>query len=363
MTSNGKGPWDEDNNDSQPDSIWTKPRKKKSTPDDFLDDLSGFAKTIFGGGGSGPSFGSKKPKALLILIPVGLIALWAMKGLYRVEEGQLAVVQRFGEMVRITSPGLQFYIPPIETVTLVQAASINRIDGGTKQDNRTESSADSEQSLVLTGDENMVHTNYTVLWKIKDVSEFLFIARDPLSTIKAAAESTLREIIGQTQARLVLTEGRDAIAAKAQDLLQRIMDEYKIGVQIISFQLKKVEAPAQVIQAFNDVQASLIDADRTKNEAEAYTNDILPRARGEAEQILQQAEAYKAQIVTIAEGEAIRYKAAFAAYSQNPQIAQKRAYFETMETLLTKVNKIVIDPKLHSITPYLPLNELNKAKK
>ncbi|MBI1954023.1 MAG: FtsH protease activity modulator HflK, partial [Proteobacteria bacterium] len=356
-------PWDDD--PSEDKNIWTKRQRSQQSRknmDNLIDDLLKRLKEIMSGGGGG---GDKQPfKKLRMGFILGLaVALtfvfWVFNCFYRVDEGQVGVVLRFGEMVHISGPGLQFRISPIETVALVQVASVNRIDGGIKQEGKNDTT---EQTLILTGDENMVHTNYTVLWKIKDVSEFLFTARHPEMTIQAAAESCIREVIGQTQARLALTEGRDAIAAKAQELLQKIMNDYKIGVQIISLQLRKVEAPLKVIEAFNDVQASLIDADRSKNEAEAYRNDILPRARGEAEKIIQEAEAYRQQMIYLAQGEAARFNQVYQAYLTNPYVTQRRYYFEAMQQVLAHSHKILVDGKIgKDIVSYLPLNELTKS--
>lgn len=357
---NEKGPWD--NDPSEDKNIWTKRQRSQQgrrNMDNLVDDLLKRLKEIMPGGGDRKPF-KKLGMGLIVGVAFALtLVFWVFSCFYRVDEGQVGVILRFGEMVHISGPGLQFRLAPIETVTLVQVASVNRIDGGIKQEGKNDTT---EQTLILTGDENMVHTNYTVLWKIKDVSEFLFTARYPEMTIQAAAESCIREVIGQTQARLALTEGRDAIAAKAQELLQKIMNDYKIGVQIISLQLRKVEAPLKVIEAFNDVQASLIDADRLKNEAEAYRNDILPRARGEAEKITQEAEAYRQQMIYLSQGEAARFNKVYQAYLTNPYVTQRRYYFEAMQQVLAHSHKILVDGKIgKDIVSYLPLNELAKS--
>jgi membrane protease subunit HflK len=209
----------------------------------------------------------------------------------------------------------------------------------------------------------MVYTNYTVLWKIRDLGEFLFAAREPESTIRVAAESAMREVLGQTTARLALTDGRGTIGTKSQELLQKILDSYKLGVQIVSVQLQRVEPPAQVIQAFNDMQASLVDGDRLKNEAEAYHSDILPRARGEAEKILQDSEAYRQEIVSQAEGEAARFNAIYASYRLNPKVTSTRLYFDTLQKVLKKNSKTIVDGKVGSgVMPYLNLQNGKKTQ-
>jgi len=321
-----------------------------------------------GGGGSGNSGGERPSPAFskfgVILLCLAGLLVWLSTGIYNVQEngGEVAVVLRFGKMVRIAQPGLHYRLPsPIETEIRVKIAVLNKIDGGLREDASKSSEEAIEQTLILTGDENMVLTNYTVLWKIKDVADYLFTMRDPEGTIKVAAESAIREILGQTTARLALTVGRESIGTQAQELLQKILDLYKIGVQIVSVQLQRVEPPAQVIQAFNDMQASLVDADRLRNEAEAYRNDILPRARGEAEKILQDAEAYKQRIVAEAEGEAARFSSVLAAYNLHPVVAQKRFYLDTMQKVLKNAQKTIVDGKAgQGIVPYYNLQNDKK---
>lgn len=316
--------------------------KKEDLIEDFL---SVFLKRNNKKSGGKPPVNS--PLTLfLILGSFGL--LWLFSGFYRVQEGEVAVVMRFGEMVRTTGAGWNYHFPsPIENVIIKEISAVNKID----------SNKDSgEQSLILTGDENMVSTNYTVFWKIKDIAEFLFTARNPEATIRVASESALREVFGQTTARLALTEGREDISSKTQELLQKIMDQYKMGVQIINVQLQRVEPPAQVIETFNDMQASLVDADRLRNEAEAYRNDILPRARGEASKIIADAEAYKGQVVSIAEGEAKRFSDIEKVAMTNKEVSTTKIYLEKVEKILKNAKKIIVDEKAgQGIVPYYNL--------
>ncbi|RZI46404.1 FtsH protease activity modulator HflK [Candidatus Finniella inopinata] len=299
---------------------------------------------------------------LIVVAFLVLVGFWLSSGFYRVQEGELAVVLRFGEVARISQPGLRYRLPsPIEVELIRNVAVLNKIDGGLKGDTGRSSTDAQEQNLILTGDENMVHTNYTVLWKIKDISEFLFTMRDPEGTIRVAAESSIREVLGQTTARLALTEGRETIGSKSQDLLQKILDIYKAGVQIVSVQLQRVEPPIQVVQAFNDMQASLVDADRLRNEAEAYRNDKLPRARGRATEILRAAEGYQQQIVAQARGEVSRFNAIASAYRLNPEITMRRYYLETMQKVLSRANKTIVGSgvaggKGTGLVPYINLH-------
>ncbi len=321
--------------------------------------------TFGGGGGGGRGNGPKSPmgsgmpgKGLIIGGTAVIAALWLSTGFFRVQENELAVVMRFGKMQRVVSAGLQYRLPyPFESV-MIQNATVNVISGTTKQ----EKGADSDPSLILTGDENMVHCNYSVRWKIKDVTDFLFMARNPDTTIKAAADSVTREIVGQANAKSVLTEKRDEIEAQAQALLQKLMDQYKLGVEIVAFQLMDVAPPREVVDSYNDVQASLVDAEQDINKAESYRNDILPRARGAAIQIIQDSEAYRDSKIAEGEGEAARFKQVYDAYAKNKSIAVIRYYLDTMQKVLSQTNKIIFDPKVsQGVLPYLPINDMKKT--
>lgn len=331
--------------------------------DDIIDNIQDRIRKVMSGGGSGGrNFKGTSPKGnwgIVTLLAVGAAVAWLGTGLYRVQEGEVGVVLRFGEMVRTSLPGLQYHLPtPFESVIVQKVAVLNTIDGGMK----TEKNGDSaEATLILTGDENMVHTNYTILWKIKDVSEYLFTTRNPDETIRAAAESVVREVIGQTPARMALTEGRGKIEVRAQEILQKLLDQYKMGIQIVSIQLQNVAPPRQVVDAFNDLQASLVNADQSRNEAEAYRNEIIPRAEGQAAQIANEAAAYRQRKIAEAKGQAFRFTQVLQAYEKYPNITRKRYYLETMRNVLSKTSKIIVDAKVigkGGILPYLPLNEL-----
>ncbi|MBM3468604.1 MAG: FtsH protease activity modulator HflK [Alphaproteobacteria bacterium] len=329
--------------------------------DDFIDVMQErIRKIISGGGSSGRNFNGGSPRgswSTAVFLTIGAVILWLGTGLYRVQEGEVGVVLRFGEMVRTSLPGLQYHLPaPFETVIVQKLDAVNTIESAL-QNERSGDSGDA--TLILTGDENMVHTNYTILWKIKDVSEYLFTTRNPEATIRVAAESVVREVIGQTTARLALTEGRGQIETRSQEILQKLLDQYKMGIQIISIQLQNVAPPHQVVDAFNDLQASLVNADQSRNEAEAYRNEVIPRAEGQAARIVNEAEAYSQRIIAEAEGEAARFIQVLSAYEQNAHITVKRYYLETMREVLMNTTKIILDEKTgKGMLPYLPLNEL-----
>lgn len=348
-------PWGPRKGGDEPQSIWEK--KRKSSNDDLVGEMQEKLKKMMGGGGG--DFPKPQGIGLIALVIVVIVGFWLATGLFRVQEGEVGVVMRFGRMTRIVGPGLQYHIPaPIETVIVQKVAAVNRIDGGLEGDAKN---GDSDGGLTLTSDENMVIISYSIQWRIKDVAEYLFTARDPDGLIKVAGESSIREIMGQTAARQALTAGREEISAKAHELLQKILDSYKLGVQIVSFQLRRVEAPKQVIESFNDVQASLVDADRLEKEAESYSNQIVPVARGNAERILQESQAYAKEVVARAEGEASRFNQVHAAYQKNPRVVSSRLYLDAMQNVLKKGNKVLLDGKgARDLVPYLPVNELRK---
>ena len=220
-----------------------------------------------------------------------------------------------------------------------------------------------EESLMLTGDENIVNIDFSVFWVIKDAGNFLFKIQDPEGTVKAAAETAMREVIARSDIQPILTEGRSLIEADTQEIIQKILDEYTSGIQITQVQTQKADPPDQVIDAFRDVQAARADMERSKNEAEAYANDVIPRARGEAAKILQAAEAYKKEVVAKAEGEASRFLAIFNEYKNAKEVTQERMYLETMEKVLADIDKVIIEKNAGSgVVPYLPLPELKKTQ-
>ncbi len=294
-----------------------------------------------------------------------LVIVWALSGLYRVLPDEQGVVLRFGKFVSTTQPGLNYHIPyPVESVLTPKVTKVNRIDVGFRaasDSGRTSGVGDvPEESLMLTGDENIVNIDFSVFWVIKDAGNFLFRIQSPVETVKAASETAMREVIAKSQLQPILTKGRSTIEIEVQEIIQSILDEYESGIQITQVQTQKADPPDQVIDAFRDVQAARADMERSKNEAEAYANDVIPRARGDAAKILQEAEAYKKQVVAAAEGEASRFVAIYNEYAKAKQVTQERMYLETMEKVLADIDKVIIDRKAGGVVPYLPLPELSK---
>ncbi len=299
-----------------------------------------------------------------------LIIIWALTGLYRVLPDEQGVVLRFGKFVSTTQPGLNYHIPyPIENVFTPKVTKVNRMDIGFRSGSDTGFSTGGgvadvpEESLMLTGDENIVNIDFSVFWVIKDAGKFLFKIQDPQGTVKAASETAMREVIAKSKIQPILTEGRSKIEIETQEIIQNILDEYESGIQITQVQTQKSDPPDQVIDAFRDVQAARADMERSKNEAEAYRNDVIPRSRGEAAKILQAAEAYKKEVVAKAEGEASRFISIHNEYAQAKEVTQERMYLETMEKVMADIDKVIIDKNAGSgVVPYLPLPELKKKK-
>jgi modulator of FtsH protease HflK len=306
----------------------------------------------------------------LALIFLGAIALWGFSGFFRVEPDEVGVVLRFGKAVREVQPGLNYHLPyPIETVLTPKALRVNKIDIGMRvvDDIRRGGTIVRdvpEESLMLTGDENIVDVDFSVLWKVKPtgVGEFLFNIQNPEGTVKAVAESAMREVIGRSEIQPILTGARQTIETAVQDLMQKTLDHYGAGVVVQQVQLQKVDPPAQVIDAFRDVQAARADLERAVNESQTYANRVVPEARGRVAQITQAAEAYKSQTVAEATGQTSRFLNIYEQYKKAPAVTRERMYLETMERVLGGTDKIILDSRGggSGVVPYLPLNELTR---
>jgi membrane protease subunit HflK len=342
----GGGPW------GGGQSPWGRPQGPKV--EDIIKRSQDKLRGVLPGG-----FGSRPG---LIIIGVIAVALWGLSGFYQVQPDELGVVLRFGGVNRIAPPGLRYHIPaPVESVERPKVTRVNRVEVGFRLGDSGRTAQDlPRESLMLTGDENIVDINFTVFWVIKDAKKYLFNIRDPDSTVKAAAESAMREVIGHTEIASALAEGRAKIEIDTQKLLQEILDYYGSGIDITQLQLQKVDPPPPVIEAFRDVQSAKIDFTRFQNEADAYQNDVVPQAQGEAARIVQEAEAYKAQIVNQSQGDAQRFISVYNAYAKAPDVTTRRLYIDTMQTILKNANKIILDRAASSsgVLPYLPLPQI-----
>jgi membrane protease subunit HflK len=308
----------------------------------------------------------------LVLILLAGVVFWGLSGFFRVQPDELGVVMRFGKYTRDARPGLNYHLPyPVETVLLPKITRVNRIDIGMRlvEDLRRGSTVRDvpEESLMLTGDENIVDVDFSVFWMIKPsgAADYLFNIQMPEGTVKAVAESAMREIVGRSDIQPILTGARQNIETRVQELMQKTLDSYGAGIQVTQVQLQKVDPPTQVIDSFRDVQAARADLERAQNEAQTYANRVVPEARGRAAQISQSAEAYREQTVAEARGQTARFLSVYEEYKKAPEVTRQRMYLETMERLLGSNQTIILDSggaNGGGVVPFLPLDQLMRPQ-
>lgn len=303
-------------------------------------------------------------RGVIAIVVLGAF-FWLMSGLYRVQPGERGIELMFGQYINTTQPGLNFWFPwPIGSVARPNVEKTNQINIGFRTlgaSGHTDNIRDvSEESLMLTGDQNIIDIDFVVQWRIKNARDFLFNIRDPELTIKLAAESAIREIVGQAPLEEVLATKRTEVEVRTRDLLQRIMDDYHAGVFVAEVKMQKVDPPQKVIDAFNDVQRARQDKERQQNEAEAYRNDIVPKAKGEASRLQEDAAAYREQLIKEADGEAKRFVSVYEAYLTGKDVTLRRLYLERMQKVYGESEKVIIDKESGGVVPYLPLPELKK---
>lgn len=303
-------------------------------------------------------------KRIVSLLLMGVALIWAASGIYMVKADELGVVTQFGKFDRTAPPGIHYHLPfPIEAVRTPQVTSVNRVEVGFTSGfgARGQERSVPEEALMLTGDENIVDIHFEVQWKIDKAPDYLFNVRDPEQTVKAVAESAMREVIGKVEIMSVISEGagRSQAEQNTKAMMQSMLDSYKSGIEVVAINMLKADPPSEVIESFRDVQSAQADQETERNKAEAYRNDILPRARGQAEQMIQEAEAYKQEVVARASGEASRFAAVFEEYKSSPAVVRNRMYLEAMENIYSGMNKVIIDDKAgNGVLPFLPLNNL-----
>jgi membrane protease subunit HflK len=334
----------------------------------------------FGGGGGGgrPSGRPRLPQSGgrgLILLALVAVIVWLATGFYRVQPDEQGVVLRFGAFDRTALPGLNYHIPwPVETAVTPSVTRINRVEIGFRQGAQSDtqglrmtsrglvdtgSAPDMTipaESLMLTGDENIIDIDFAVFWRIRDAGDYLFNTRHPDQTVKAIAESLMRETIGRTPIQPALTEARARIEQDVLTGMQKVLDNYHSGIEVTQVQLQKVDPPADVIESFRDVQRANTDADRARNEAEAYRNDIVPRARGDAARLVAEADGARQASIAEAKGQAQRFLSVYAAYSAAKDVTLRRLYIETMQQIVTHTPTIVVDENIRGLLPLLNLN-------
>ncbi len=371
-----------------PNNPWDKPKAKDSNPwGDNKGSNRGPSGSSGGSGGPGNNgpdlsdwFGGFKqqlpkkgdsfsggPNIFLIILVI--IGAWLLSGVYRVLPEEHGVVQRFGAYQKtVTEQGLHYHLPaPIETVKKPNVTFERRIEIGYRDPTAGRGGASNiidrpDESLMLTGDANIVDIDFVVQWKVGSAKDFLFNIRDPEGTIKKVAESAMREVIGQNRLQEIITERRADVASRVRSIMQDILNEYGAGVSITQVLIQDASVPQPVMGAFEDVIRADQDAETMKNQALQYRNDIVPRARGEAIKMIKDSEAYRERVVNEAEGGAARFTKVYESYKEAKDVTRKRLYLETLEEIFETSNKVVLDPGAsgQNVLPYLPLDSLKK---
>lgn len=328
-----------------------RPNQGPNDLDEALRNLQRKLSGIFGGGGSGGSNDGGNAAmrgfgfATVVLV---LLAVWSVTGMYQVDAAERAVVTRFGKFVRTADPGFNFHLPwPIEARTLVNVEAFESF---------------SDQTRMLTSDENLVDINIAVQYRRADPVAFVFNVKEPESTLGEVSESAIREVVGRSTLDFVLEAGRQEITAQTKELIQRTLDSYKTGIEVTSVNLQGVSVPDQVQASQRDAIKAREDKERLGLEAQAYANDILPKAKGSASRQTEDANAYKARLVADAEGEAARFSKLLDSYEKAPGVTRQRLYYETMEEVLGNTNKVLVDTKGTGNMLYLPLDKLTEQR-
>ena len=332
-----------------------KGRKQDGPPDldEVFKKLNEKVTSLFGGKGGKSGGGSAQGGAKGFgFIAAVVLVLWGFSGIYIVDEGREGVVLRFGGFDRITSPGPHWYPRFIETVEIVDVERVRSVNiGGT-----------THESLMLTKDENIVDIQFAVQYKVSNAKDYIFNVRDPDTTLRQVTETAMREIVGKNGMDFVIKDGRVQVANETKDLMQKILNVYKTGLVITNLNMQNAQPPEQVQHAFNDAIKAREDKERLVNEAEAYSNDILPRARGKAARMGQEAAAYRDEIIAKANGETNRFIKILTEYKKAPTVTRERLYLETMESVLGSSNKVMIDVKKGNNLMYLPLDRLGSRQ-
>jgi len=357
MASNDPG-WGGKKNDGPPDL------------DEIMRDLTRRLNALFGQGNKGPSQPSQPPSSQQNAIGGGLVAaiiavVWLASGFYIVEQGKRGVVLRFGKYVETTMPGPRWRLPfPIESVDVVNLEQVRTLEIGYRGRGEVGPGRARElkESLMLTDDENIIDLQFAVQFNLKSPEDYLFNNRDTEDAVRSAAETAIREIVGKSRMDFVLYEGRAEVAIRVKKLMQDILDRYKSGVNIVSVTMQNAQPPEQVQAAFDDAVKAGQDLERQKNEGQAYANDIIPKARGNAARLMEEASGYKQRVINEALGNASRFSQILAQYEKAPQVTRQRLYLETQEQILANTSKVVVDQKSGSGSMlYLPLDKLINA--
>ena len=352
MASNDPG-WGGKKNDGPPDL------------DEIMRDLTRRLNALFGKGGprsSGPSEPQTQNPIAMGMIVALIAVIWLATGFYIVDQGKRGVVLRFGKHVETTMPGPRWHMPyPVESVDVVNLEQVRTIEIGYRShgEGGPGRTRELKEALMLTDDENIIDLQFAVQFDLKNPEDFLFNNRDPEDAVRGTAETAIREIVGKSRMDFVLYEGRTEVAAGTKKLMQDILDRYQAGIKIVSVTMQNAQPPEQVQAAFDDAVKAGQDLDRQKNEGQAYANDVIPKARGNAARLMEEANGYKQRVINEAQGNASRFTQVLAQYEKAPQVTRQRLYIEAQEQVLSNTSKVVVDQKSGSGSMlYLPLDKL-----
>jgi len=356
-------PWSDPNqNNNNP---WGRRPSGNQTPpdlDEAMRRMQQKMREMFGGkGGDG---GNDLSRMLLPIVSGVIFTIWMISGLYIVAADEQAVVLRFGQHVDTKGPGLNWHIPyPFEEIEKLPTTTVQRVEVGFRSLDEGRVRKVPQEALMLTKDENIVEISFIVQYQVRDVAEYLFNIDNGEISVHNAAETAIREVIGRTLIDDVLTDKKAQVEIETQELIQQILDSYKSGISIATVKLQNVQPPEQVIKEFKDVASAREDKERAKNEAQAYANDLLPKARGEAKKMVLDAEAFATEAVERARGEADRFHNLLASYQAAPEVTRKRLYLESMQEVMGKADKVIVDRSVaKQVMPYLPLQRAGKVE-
>lgn len=354
--SDGKDPWGNKNNQEGPPDL-----------DEVVRNLQKRFSSLFGGGKGGDSktrgSGGRPFGATGVLVVLVLLAgVWLATGFYTVQQGETGVILRFGKFQEATSAGLHWHLPaPIESKIIVNTEKVQTVEVGYRSSLNSARQTVQRESLMLTEDENIIDIAFAVQYRISNANDFLFNVSDPMDVVvRSATEAAVREVVGKTSMDDVITSGRSIVGSSTSDILQRILDRYESGIEIVSVDMQHALPPEEVKPAFDDAVKAREDEVRFKNEAEAYANDIIPRARGRSARIIQEAEAYKATVIAQSRGAAARFSSILKAFNEAPEVTRERMYIEGVESVLTGSNLVMIDQQNSNNIMYLPLDRMLK---
>jgi membrane protease subunit HflK len=340
-------------------------RDQQGTPPDLEEVMRSLQDKIgkLFGGGSGGRDGGTPMKTIALLVAAVVVAIWALTGIYIVDEGNRGVVTRFGKYTETTLPGPHWHIPaPFESVAIVNVEQVRPVEVGYRSAGRQQALGSvPREALMLTQDENIVDIRMAVQYQIKDAKDYLFNVLDPDVTLKQVMESAERGVIGKSSMDFVLTEGRSSIVDEIKAEIQQILDQYRTGIRVITVNFVDAQPPEDVQNAFEDAIKAREDEQRLKNEAEAYANEVVPKARGAAARLTEESEAYKQKLIAKAQGEAGRFKQLLTEYEKAPEVTRERLYLDTIESVLGKTNTLMLDVKGGNNVIYLPIDRLHRT--